>query len=328
MKIVFINGNGFDINLKLKTRYTDFYNYYKNIETKSKPVLELKNSIANNIENWADLELALGEYSEKIKNEEEFIEIFEDIGDNLADYLQHEESKFDINKIDKQKLFDYLSFPENSLTNAQKESIEKIRTKWKGHHWYINIITFNYTKTIEKILEKKEPHLVIGTQNKAQVLYQGIEHIHGFMDNRMVMGVNDISQIKNKTFHNKKEVLDAFVKNNCNLAMQHTVDEICKKQLNEANLICVFGSSLGETDKMWWEIIGNRLLSECNIIIFERRASIPERRAYKKDAIRREIKESFLSKTNLTTEEKEQVFDKIFVGINTEMFSGIQKTTR
>ena len=224
MKIVFIIGNGFDINLNLKTRYTDFYKYYKSIETKSKSVIELKNSIADNIENWADLELALGEYSEKVKNEKEFTEIFEDIGDNLADYLQEEENKFDVNKIDQQKLFDYLSFPENSLTKAQKENIETIRTKWERQHKYINIITFNYTKTIEKIFEKKGTNLVIGIQNKAHVIYKGTEHIHGFTDDRMVMGVNDISQIKNKTLHNKKEVLDAFVKNNCNLAIQHNVD--------------------------------------------------------------------------------------------------------
>jgi hypothetical protein len=327
MKIVFINGNGFDINLKLKTRYTDFYKYYKDVVSKNESIIELKKSISNDIENWADLELELGKHSVKVKSKEEFIEIFEDIGDNLADYLKEEENKFDISKIDKQKLFDYISFPENSLPKAQKNEIDKIRTKWAGHHWYINVITFNYTKTFEKIIKKKGAHLEIGTHHKAKILYQGIEHIHGYIDNRMVMGVNDITQIKNKELHSVQDVLDAFVKNNCNKAMQHTVDELCNQQLNAANLICIFGSSLGETDKIWWEIIGTRLLHECHLIIFDRQDTIPERRAYKKGAIITRIKNSFLNKTTLTKEEKGKVFDKIFVGINTDMFNGIQNKT-
>jgi hypothetical protein len=325
MKIVFINGNGFDINLDLKTRYTDFYEYYKTLESKSEFISKLKESISNDIENWADLELELGKHTAKTKSKEEFIEIFEDIGDNLADYLQEEENKLDLSKVDKQKLFDYISSPENSLPKAQKNEIDKIRTKWSGHHWYVNFITFNYTKTFEKIIEKKGAHLEIGTHHKAKILYQGIEHVHGYIDDRMVMGVNDISQIKNKELHNIQEILDAFVKSNCNKAMQHTVDELCTQQLNAANLIVIFGSSIGKTDKIWWEIIGARLLHECHLIIFDKRNAIPERRAYKKDAIRTEIKNSFLNKTGLTKEEKEKVINKIFVGINTNMFNGILK---
>lgn len=33
MKILYIIGNGFDLNLQLKTSYKDFYDYYKSTES-------------------------------------------------------------------------------------------------------------------------------------------------------------------------------------------------------------------------------------------------------------------------------------------------------
>lgn len=100
MNILFLIGNGFDLNLGLKTRYSEFYEYYKSINSQSDSINTLKENISTNLENWSDLELALGSYTDNIRSREEFDEIFEDIGDKLADYLQQEENKFDYSKID------------------------------------------------------------------------------------------------------------------------------------------------------------------------------------------------------------------------------------
>jgi hypothetical protein len=118
MKILYIIGNGFDINLGLKTRYVDFYEYYKTIPTKSPIVKILKDNIGENFKNWSDLEKALGEYTENFNTIDEFIEVYEDIGDNLGDYLKEQEKDFDFSKIDRDKLSSYLSFPEKSLLQA------------------------------------------------------------------------------------------------------------------------------------------------------------------------------------------------------------------
>ncbi|MFT4644463.1 MAG: hypothetical protein ACI8ZX_000866 [Planctomycetota bacterium] len=325
MNIVFVIGNGFDINLSLNTRYSDFYEVYKNTASKNDSIKKLKKNISKSIENWSDLELALGQYTNEIKTKGEFIDVFEDIGDNLADYLLKEESKLDISNIDQEKLFKYLSYPENYLTKAQKDKITLFRETWHNMHWHINVITLNYTNSFETIIKKPINELKIGDHHNAYIYYQGIQHLHGYMDNRMVLGVNDISQIKNESFHNMDEVLDAFVKNNCNIAMQHDIDKICSENIYRANLICIFGSSIGETDKLWWENIGTSLLGNCSLIIFEKRELIPDRRSYKKKEFREDIKNSFLNKTSLNEEQKKEVFDKIFVGINTKLFDGIQK---
>ena len=53
MNITFMIGNGFDLNLNLKTGYKDFYKYY--IENTKEDIIS--KSIKNNYELWADLEL-------------------------------------------------------------------------------------------------------------------------------------------------------------------------------------------------------------------------------------------------------------------------------
>jgi len=71
----------------------------------------------------------------------------------------------------------------------------------------------------------------------------------------MVIGVNDISQIKNESFHNSRDVLESIVKSECNRANRNNIDRQLTNKINTANLICIFGSSIGETDNKWWELI-------------------------------------------------------------------------
>lgn len=45
MNILFLIGNGFDINLGMQTRYTDFYKYYATVPTSKDSILKLKKEI-------------------------------------------------------------------------------------------------------------------------------------------------------------------------------------------------------------------------------------------------------------------------------------------
>ncbi|MDF4223249.1 AbiH family protein [Maribacter sp. M208] len=324
MKIIYLLGNGFDVNLKLQTKYTDFYKHYRKVVSEKEVISKIKKNIESE-NTWADLESALGQYTSQVNSIAEFIEIFEDIGDNLAEYLRDQEEKIEALKINKEKFYGYLSFPENSLPVAQKNKVTAIRNKWANHQWETHVITFNYTKTFEKLIGENIKALQLGNHHNAKIFYRGIQHVHGFIDDSMVMGVNDISQIKNELFHNETELTSAFIKSDCNQAMQHTIDEQCKKHISSANLICIYGSSLGITDKIWWESIGERLKSDCYLIIFSySNEKISRRRDYKKKSLRHEIKTSFLQKTNLTEQEKEKAYSKIFVGINSDLFNIIQ----
>ena len=320
MQILFIVGNGFDLNLGMKTRYVDFYEYYHNIETKTDSIIKLKSHLKENIETWSDLEKSLGDYTINIKNEEEFDEIIEDIGDKLSEYLKLQENQNDFNKFSGNELFDYLSFPENSLPLADKNKITIFKDRWKNK-WFVNIITLNYTTSLEKLLGENITNLKIGAHNELGIFLKKIEHLHGYTDDRMILGVNDVSQLKNTDFHNIRNITEAIIKPNCNKSLKHTIDDWAVEQIQSANLICIFGSSIGETDKIWWELIGERMKQqECLLIIYDKCQEIPSRIAYKKARKEREMGEKFLSKTKLSKEEIQNIEDNIFIGINTNMF--------
>ena len=321
MNILFFIGNGFDLNLGMKTRYTDFYKYYKTVDSNSEYVKKLKNSIASDWENWSDLELAIGKYTKEMNSQEEFDTAYEDIGAKLSEYLENEESKFDYKKINSKRFYEFLAFPEKTLPLADQKKIKTFKSKWTKLQWNVNLVTFNYTRTLEKIVGDKQKQIQIGTHHNKPIILQGIEHIHGYTNDRRIMGVNDISQIKNKSFQENQDIKEALVKPVSNQAQRHTIDELCFQQIFAANLLCVFGSSIGATDKIWWEAMGNQLKKEAVLIIFQRGTEVDPILGYKKNRVERKIKERFLSRTKLNKEEIEQVGHKIYIGLNTDMFT-------
>ena len=93
MNITFLIGNGFDINIGLKTRYTDFYPYF--IEKANDDNI-IKSWINPNDSNWADLEKSLGMHLSKLKGDElaKFISDKNELDELLMEYLEREQSKY------------------------------------------------------------------------------------------------------------------------------------------------------------------------------------------------------------------------------------------
>lgn len=328
MNILHIIGNGFDLNLGLKTSYKDFYDYYNSVESTKKSIIDLKKNISSNFKNWSDLELALGQYTDEIKTIDQFDEIFEDIGEELGKYLIIEERKFDSGKINREKFFENLVKPEIFLPLAESNQIIAHKNNFANRNWNVDIFTFNYTKVIERIVgESKNIKIGHHIKNPFIVKLKEIEHIHGYADDRMVLGVNDTSQLKNKDFHKSIDVLEAIVKEKCNKAYGHTIDNNFKAKILNADLICIFGASLGDTDNIWWETIGERLeKTRIPVIIFTKGEEvISPRIGYKNNRTKRKMANYFLKKTNLSQETIEKIRSKIFVAIDTEMFSNIIK---
>lgn len=329
MQILYIIGNGFDLNLDLETSYSHFYQYYKEVKSDNVNVQKLKENISKTYESWSDLELELGNYTQHLKEVKEFDEISFDIGLELSNYLRLQEKKLDNYEFNQEKFFDYLCFPEKLFLPADKEELIKFKQKWKGHHWNLNIYTLNYTTVIEKILGEEQKNILLGNHtNSATIKLGEIKHIHGFLDNDMVIGVNDKSQIKNESFRENQDILEQIVKSECNRANRNNIDRQFTNKINSANLICIFGSSIGDTDNKWWELIGERLKSDCRIIIFSKGAEIPPRIRHMQARAERTIRNDFLNKTNLSEKEMETVENKIFIGLNSGMFNGIKKTKK
>lgn len=322
MNIVFLIGNGFDINLGMKTKYSEFYDFYCNTESDHKLIADLKSSIGDEIHNWADLELALGKYTLNLKSQEEFDIVYEDLAKMLSEYLEKEEGEFDISMLDQNKFFSHIISLEKFLPQRDQDRIRSfIRSLTSGNqNCFVHILTFNYTRIIDNVIVEFYKHSKIGENHNSTFILNRIEHIHGYTNDSRVMGVNDVSQITNESFHQNQAIIEALVKPSCNQGLRHTIDEQCMKLVSEAHIICIFGSSIGDTDRLWWSLIGERLKGNCILIIYDVCEKIDLSFRYKMNRYERDRKYNFLSKTSLSEEEKNKVYENIYVGLNTEMF--------
>jgi len=326
MNIVYIIGNGFDRNLDLKTSYQEFYDYFIKQSSNKTLVADMKDNLDR--ETWADLEVALGKYTEKFETTAEFTKVYYEISDKLAEYIRLvEEEQLVLSEERKQKLCNDLIFPEQYFRLVYKNFITEYREKWQNQaSWNINIINFNYTQTIEKLLDFQiQQNLLLGKNRYGRnVNLSQIVHIHGIAaeNKTILLGVNDFSQIANESFRGDNDFLDIMIKPQTNKGSAEGIDANCVHLLRAANLICIFGSSIGETDKIWWELLGKQLeRDDCRVIYFVKENEIiPENRQQLWPKKIRECQSHILSKTNLPSQVQEQVRDKIWVGHNTKMF--------
>jgi len=265
MNIVYLIGNGFDLNLGMKTRYRDFCEYYKRLPTDNDEeiVKKIKKEMWDNIEVWSEFESTLGEYTKNIVKSQEAVALHEHLIDHLQKYLETEENKYILDKTQEYTLYKYLSYPysNNRLVPEESNEIDRFASKWQSTHWDVKIITFNYTRSIERLLGRIiDEKINIGSHHTSwKIKLSAIEHIHGFTDQRMILGVNDETQIANTAFHTDTDVVDRYVKSKCNDVYGLGHDKNCQQWIKQANLICLFGLSLGDTDKRWWDAIGEVL---------------------------------------------------------------------
>ena len=97
MGVTFLIGNGFDLNLGMKTRYTDMYDSYIKSESKSTVIYKFKKDLQkeehNHYQNWSDFEMGMAKYAKNFNNENELIECVSDFKAFLESYLAQEERR-------------------------------------------------------------------------------------------------------------------------------------------------------------------------------------------------------------------------------------------
>ena len=329
MNIVYLIGNGFDLNLDMKTKFEHFNDYFlfNPRDGDSPHIKKLKDEIEDDKENWSDLEHALGNYLSKL-DENEAITLHRHLIIHLSKYIAYEEDRCIFGEGQKSRFWEYLKYPysNNRLLFAEQNEIDDYSMNFRSHSVDIKIITFNYTRLIEKLSEYVNNTLQIGTQKHNNTLYSinlsEIEHVHGIADERMILGVNDVSQIANKKLQDKAAVIDRYVKPACNSTYGLMHDEKCQQWIQKANLLCLFGLSFGDTDKKWWELVGQALTKGCRTILFEHNLEKtfdgnqgPDIKEGKEA-----VKDRFLSKTNLDEGLRSKIKKIMYVAYNTDMF--------
>ena len=263
MNITFLIGNGFDLNLGLKTAYGHFLKHYLSHTDGDNPkVTYFKEKINRNWENWADVELALGQCTKDYTDAEVFMECYDDLFDKLAEYLSNEEKKLE--KYD-QEIFGEAM--QHAMTNwregfrVQRSTVIESHIKRITGEFVYNFIVFNYTYTLDRAVQalngKSLGYRRINNTQHPNLLGQRI-HVHGYTDKDMILGLNDISQIANAKLFNDCDVFDAgrLIKPEANLMMENNTDRLTHALLEKSDLLYIYGMSLGDTDRIWWERIG------------------------------------------------------------------------
>ena len=316
-RITFLIGNGFDLNVGLDTRYVDFCKYYVNRRKNA-----LSKEIEKNFEAWSYLELALGQCTENIQDKGTYWECETDLEECLLNYLEEQMKRIDITDKQKQReigfkmrysLTDfYESFPNNI-----KLHIEKILSDDNKQIEY-SFITFNYTDALEKCLEAAKEQCMDGFWPEIDKM---VLHIHGTTKSRdIVLGVNDESQIADKEYRNNRSDRQRFIKEEI---IDHNGNENKEKAckiIDSSSIICIFGMSIGATDKMWWQYIAKWLQNnrDRRLIIFAKDWKTNSISKYDNDC-ENDMKNKFKYNGELAVVWKE-IETQIYVKVNADIF--------
>lgn len=335
MNVVYLIGNGFDLRLGLPTSYPEFWKHYE----KQPPEYESNNAqIAESIakykriiskkheeedNDWKDLEMALGKLSVEFKDDVAGLRSFYfDLLMSLDKYLLTYD-KIEPTPEEVDKFYDDITHPFQYLTeNEQEELWIRISPSWD-----INIITFNYTSTLECLcdnaLRLDETFYPRGLDAS---IFRGLKHIHGVLGRKeILLGVDNVDQIANISFRENESITDLMVKPQGNGVLGTSVYGDCRRLISEAHLICIFGLSLGPTDQVWWTAIKERFLADpdVSILYFCYGSSFtpgwgpdgePKRRA----------RQHLVDALGLGGSQKDYT-DRIFVAVNSDMFPKREK---
>lgn len=272
MNITFLIGNGFDMNLGLKTGYKDFLSFYLS----EKPSNKLSKAIDKNIELWSNLEIQLGEYAGSIAEEERdsFFEEKEALENSLERYLRKIcdiKMRIDVNGAEEFRK----SVVEFANTLPAKEQ-EHYKNVMVGIRETVNyyFITFNYTDFLERITSSiKDPRAFGKHTSGSNVFSDPLQppiHIHGTLDSEMILGVNDESQVGKEGIVAEQTIARYLVKPTVNESLGNQKISRCRRIIDNSRFVCVYGMSLGYTDKDWWKYIAEWLLksSDNRLILF------------------------------------------------------------
>lgn len=320
MKITLLIGNGFDIAQGAKTRYTDFYEVYKNCT----PVNDIEKRMMSEIKgpefnNWANLEEELGKFTIKATNPADFITFYYHMLEELHKYLKNEEKNCNIDKLE--KFINDLSFPEQYMNNAENSDFLNFMRLFNHESILITVISYNYTGIFEKSIGYNNNKLPLKSRPSFvnSCILDRIYKIHGMLDETPILGVNDASQISNTALGEDLDLQDILIKPQANNVLGSLVDENCKKSIRESTVIIIHGLSLGNTDKIWWQEIGTHLQKNEAIRViyfYYTTETVDSLHRHLIGQIKRRAKLEFFDACEINDDKRQDLENRVFVCVN------------
>lgn len=318
MNVTFLIGNGFDLGIGLKTAYTDFFAVYCSKREGDAPIIDsFKNQLQDDYETWSDFEKAFGEYAGQALDADCYLKVFENFEVEFSDYLRNEEKNFDNSKIEliaekmKTALISYYD-----IRPADREALVK---SINGRLATFNFISFNYTKCLDECIGilRRQPDYVNSIRGNIQKLV----HVHGYTEENMILGVNDETQIKSEILAKNEEVIEEIVKPVQNQIARMNYDSDATRIIRGSDIICVYGMSIGETDKKWWELVMNWLQesSANRLVILQHRENA--RFTFNWKRLVKEVRRRLFSYGNVPDEKRKPLEQRIHIAVNHDIFT-------
>lgn len=256
-------GNGFDIGLGMATSFKQFFPVYcaKSLN-KDSSIKQLSEEIFDDEDAWSYFEKQLGQYAEKFDDKSKgiFFSQLNDFTSEFITYLRGQEGRlsFDNKQLISKTLVHALTgfYKNGNLHTDSEDCIETIFRKTAGDAHVYNFISFNYTNTLQLCLETLEDGVVNTRKysNATRIDKIGkVINVHGTKDSFPIMGVNDVSQIANEQLATTSSFANRLVKPQINTRLRMNNAGRAIDILNNSRIICIYGMSLGETDKDWWD---------------------------------------------------------------------------
>lgn len=254
--VTFLIGNGFDIGLGLKTKYADFVTAYLKQPSKTDVIVKLKKSINQNADFWGDAELAFGKLPFSTFGKDSYSVVKEcvtDFSDALSDYLQNEERRFQVpaNELKVAFCTSLCSYYQRLGVYPMRNELKRLK---RFNRLKVNVINFNYTETIDKMLPQSGTMAMPGW-GKVDVQINEVCHVHGALSagTSRSFGVNMSSQIEDTKLI--PEARRLLVKPEVDRMARWGLEPMAKEMIDESDTVVLFGLSLGTTDQLWWNYL-------------------------------------------------------------------------
>ncbi len=325
MEITFLIGNGFDIGVGMSSRFVDFFPLYQG-QSIDKPdeIRMLSEEIGSDYKTWAAFESALGDYTEKFSpdTKNNFFEQIKDFEISFIDYIKKQEELLSYKDVAlikgtfEKALTNFFSL--DNLNKVSNNKITRLFQKYRNERYVCNFINFNYTDIFSKCLE-------VTKVNKTKELKYNIGNIinvHGKCDFYPIIGVNDISQIKNKTLANDPTFVSRIVKPTINQLLGYNNEIDARNIISRSAIIVIYGMSMGKTDALWWDTIVQWLNAspEFQLVLFDYdpdfQTTVPFDWIDKNETIKNKIL-SFNTQKNINTN---ALKDRIHIAVHKNIF--------
>ena len=255
MKLAILLGNGFDVRIGLDTRYTDFYHYFLTQDAVSRPLNEdgtqqpsehpelvtmMKN---NSSQYWVDLELLFGSQLklfnsiDAIRREKAYLE------QKINDFLRRQQERLTIEPDKYRMLKEQL---DNTINGFLKLSNYPTEDEYE-----VTFITFNYTDVIDRIVASAQ----LETYDGDRISYVAPVHIHGSIDETVILGVDNVNQYDCPINMSGKDELQTIMqKPTLNNIVRSGATGRIRSLIHSVDAVIIYGASIGDTDATWWKV--------------------------------------------------------------------------